>query len=57
MKRFEIISNSNHEEQQAIMSPAHLQINVVGIREPKTPQKLSKTIVRISKGQDAIASR
>ncbi|MGH1406315.1 MAG: hypothetical protein ACRBBJ_07140 [Rhodomicrobiaceae bacterium] len=49
--------NLIYEEQQAAAPPAHLQASVVGIRQPKTPQKLSKSIERISEGRDALASR
>ena len=49
--------NLSYEEQQAVTPPAHLQASVVGIRQSKTPLKLSKSIVSISKGRDALASR
>jgi hypothetical protein len=49
--------NLIYEEQQAAAPPAQLQASVVGIRQPKTPQKLSKSVERISEGRDALASR
>ena len=49
--------NLSYEEQQAAKLLAHLQASVVEIGQPKTPQKLSKKIERISEGRDALASR
>jgi|GEM_PF-6732696 len=50
-------TNLNYEEKQVATPPAHLQASVVGIRQSKTPQKLSKNIVRISEGRGTLVPR